>query len=89
MSAAGDIKRYMVVERFKPGAFDAVYARFAASGRLLPDGLVFIDSWVSSERDICWQVMETADPKTFDAWTARWSDLVDFEIVPLMRRPNG
>jgi hypothetical protein len=73
----------MVIERFRPNAMQAVYERFATRGRLLPAGLHYIDSWLSSEREVCYQLMETGDPSLFDQWIAQWSDLVDFEIVPL------
>ena len=77
------MRRYMVIETFRPGCRAAVYARFAAQGRLLPDGLLFIDRWLEAEGDRCFQLMETADAALFDAWIARWSDLVDFEVVPV------
>lgn len=77
------MKRYMVAEHFRDGCFDAVYERFGSRGRMLPEGLVYIDSWVSRDRNICFQLMETNDPTLFESWTARWSDLVDFEIFPI------
>ena len=90
MTSAGDgPKRYMVIETFRPGAFDAVYRRFAEKGRMLPEGLVCENSWLSASHDVCWQIMATADPQTFDQWTARWSDLVEFEILPLTARPTN
>ena len=74
---------YMVVERFTRGA-GPVYERAAEQGRLLPDGLVYLDSWVDERLDRCFQLMETNDPGLFDEWVARWSDLADFEIVPVI-----
>ena len=73
----------MVVERFTRGA-GPVYERAAEQGRLLPDGLVYLDSWVDERLDRCFQLMETNDPGLFDEWVARWSDLADFEIVPVI-----
>ena len=73
----------MVIEHFKDGCWDAVYDRFAAKGRMLPDGLLYVASWRNKSKNICYQLMETDDPSTFDAWTAAWADLADFEIVPL------
>jgi len=71
---------FMVVEHYIDGP-GPVYARFAESGRMLPDGLRYVDSWVvATTRDVCFQVMETDDAALFDAWTARWADLVRFEI---------
>ncbi len=75
--------RYMVVETFRQGA-RPVYERFAERGRMLPSGVVFVESWVEEALGRCFQVMETADPALLDAWMAEWTDLVDFEIVPLV-----
>ena len=76
---------YMVVERYRRGA-GPVYARFEAKGRMLPDGLRFVDSWVVDDvaMDRCFQLMEADDPALFDTWTAAWADLVDFEIHPVL-----
>jgi uncharacterized protein DUF3303 len=74
---------YMVVERFAGGA-RPVYERAAERGRLLPDGLVYLDSWVDERLDRCFQLMETDDPTLFDEWTAAWSDLAEFEVVPVL-----
>lgn len=76
--------RYMVVERFKPGAAGAIYRRAREKGRMLPEGLRYVDSWVSSARDVCWQLMECEDARLFDEWRRHWDDLVDFEIVPVL-----
>jgi hypothetical protein len=74
----------MVVERFLQGP-GPVYARAAERGRLLPEGLVYIESWVDARtRDRCFQLMETDDPTLFDQWIAAWSDLADFEVVPVV-----
>jgi hypothetical protein len=74
---------YMVVERFMHGA-RPVYERAAERGRLLPDGLVYVDSWVDERLHRCFQLMETEDPGLLDEWTARWSDLAEFEVVPVI-----
>jgi hypothetical protein len=73
----------MVVERFTQGA-RPVYERAAARGRMLPDGLRYVDSWVDESLDRCFQLMETDDPGLFDEWTAHWNDLAEFEIVPVL-----
>ena len=76
--------RYMVIETYGRRAA-AVYARAAERGRMLPPGLVYVDSWIDARGlDRCFQLMETDDPALFDEWTARWSDLVEFEIVPVV-----
>jgi Protein of unknown function (DUF3303) len=75
--------RFMVVERYSRGPAP-VYERAAASGRMLPPGLEYVDSWVDERLDRCFQLMETDDPALFDAWIARWSDLAEFEVVPVL-----
>jgi hypothetical protein len=75
--------RYMVIETFTQGA-RPVYERARDRGRMLPEGLEYVDSWVADGVGRCFQLMETDDPALFDAWTARWADLADFEIVPVL-----
>jgi hypothetical protein len=75
-------KLYMVVEHFKDNA--AVYRRFRDRGRLAPDGLVYVASWVGEKLEHCYQVMETHDPGLLDQWIANWSDLTDFEVHPII-----
>jgi hypothetical protein len=76
--------RYMVIETFTQGP-RPVYARAAERGRMLPPGLVYLDSWIDERRlDRCFQLMETEDPSLFQEWIAQWSDLVDFEVVPVI-----
>ena len=77
------MKRYMVIEQFAPGAKDKIYERFREKGRMMPDGLVYIESWLEKDGDRCFQLMETNDPALFDAWMDCWKDLVQFEIVEL------
>ena len=73
----------MVVETFTQGAAP-VYERAAERGRQLPDGLRYVDSWVDEELGRCFQLMETDDARLLDEWTARWSDIVEFEVVPVI-----
>ena len=75
--------RYIVVERFTQGA-RPVYERAADRGRMLPPGLVYVDSWIDESLSRCFQLMETDDPALLDAWIARWSDLAEFEVVPVI-----
>jgi len=74
----------MVIERFRDGAAEAVYRRFDERGRLMPDGLVYIDSWVDSSLSRCFQLMECNDLGLLDEWAAHWTDLVEFEFVPVL-----
>lgn len=76
--------RYMVIERFRDDSAADVYARAREHGRLLPEGLTYVDSWISEDFDRCFQIMETEDPALFEPWIAAWRDLVDFEVVPVM-----
>jgi Protein of unknown function (DUF3303) len=73
----------MVVEHFLQGA-RPVYQRLASEGRQLPAGLEHVDSWVDARLGRCFQLMETEDPALFDEWTAAWSDLARFEVVPVI-----
>jgi hypothetical protein len=73
----------MVIEDFVRGA-RPVYERAAAKGRMLPPGLLYLDSWIDERLNRCFQLMETDDPGLLDAWTAEWSDLATFEIVPVI-----
>jgi hypothetical protein len=75
--------RYMVVETFAPGRKAAVYDRFREKGRMLPDGLFYIDSWLEKDGDTCYQLMETDSPQLFDKWIEQWKDLVSFKVVEL------
>jgi hypothetical protein len=75
--------RYMVIETFTQGA-RPVYERARDRGRMLPEGLEYVESWVAEGLGRCFQLMETDDPALFDAWTAAWADLADFEIVPVL-----
>ncbi len=75
---------YMVIERFKNHDAKAVGERFERSGRMLPDGLVYHASWVDATNARCFQLMETADLNLLHLWIARWADLIDFEVVPVL-----
>lgn len=75
--------KYMVLETFRPGCKARVYERFQDKGRMLPDGLRYIDSWLEKDGDRCFQLMETDSPELFEQWIASWSDLVSFEIIEL------
>ncbi|MCA1581677.1 MAG: DUF3303 domain-containing protein [Acidobacteria bacterium] len=74
---------YMVVEHFRHGAAP-VYRRFRGRGRLAPDGLRYLASWVSADLTRCFQIMECEEPRLLEEWTAQWKDLVSFEIIPVI-----
>jgi len=75
---------YMIVEHFRNGDPKPVYARFRDKGRLAPEGLKYINSWVTDDLAHCYQVMECDDRSLLDQWLAAWSDLVDFEVHPVV-----
>jgi hypothetical protein len=75
---------YMVVEHFKNRDAVAVYRRLRDRGRMMPDGLRYVSSWVEPNWDRCFQLMECEDPALFDRWIAGWGDLMEFEVVPVI-----
>ena len=75
---------FMVVEHFKDGKTKDIYQRLQAKGRSMPEGLKYIDSWISASLDRCFQLMECDDPALFQEWILEWSDLVTFEIIPVV-----
>jgi len=75
---------FMVVERFRGGDPVPVYRRFRDQGRLAPEGLHYVASWVTQDLGRCFQIMECEDARLLERWTARWRDLVEFEIIPVM-----
>ena len=77
---------YMVIEQYKNRDAKAVYRRFREKGRMAPDGLGYVDSWVETNFDRCFQLMECVDARLLEEWAAHWRDLVDFEFVPV--RPS-
>ena len=75
---------FMVIETFRGQDAKPVYRRFRERGRLMPEGLRYVASWVTQDLKRCYQVMECDEPSLLARWTARWEDLVDFEIVPVV-----
>ena len=75
---------YMIVEHFHDGDAVPVYRRFRDQGRLAPDGLRYVGSWVTEDLRRCFQIMECGDPALLAQWTARWKDLIEFEIIPVV-----
>ncbi len=75
---------FMIIEHFEGGDPAPVYRRFRERGRLAPEGLDYLGSWVTSDLTRCYQVMECADRALLDEWMAQWADLVRFEVVEVM-----
>jgi hypothetical protein len=74
---------YMILEHFK-GDPTPVYRRFRERGRLAPEGLRYINSWVTADLQRCYQVMECDDARLLQDWMEQWKDLVDFQIIPVV-----
>jgi uncharacterized protein DUF3303 len=75
---------FMIIERFKGRDAQAIYRRLLESGRQMPEGLTYIDSWIEPNFDRCFQLMETADLRLLQRWILAWNDLMEFEIVPVV-----
>jgi hypothetical protein len=74
---------FMVIEHFKPGKAAEIYRRFRERGRMAPDDVKYVASWVDLEFNRCFQVMEADDESRLKEWTRHWNDLTDFEVVPV------
>lgn len=74
---------FMVIEHFKNCDPKLVGDRFRQQGKMLPEGVVYLGSWIDSQNSRCFQIMEAPDRESLDPWIAAWNDLVDFEVVPV------
>ena len=84
VQAAGCLMLFMVVERFRDRDAKAVYRRFRDQGRMMPDGLKYVGSWIEANFDRCFQLMECDDARLLQDWLLNWSDLMECEIVPVV-----
>ena len=75
---------YMIIERFKPEKLKAMYQRFEEKGRMLPEGVKYINSWIDERITVCYQVMESDSTEKINEWIGKWNDLVDFEVIPVI-----
>lgn len=75
---------YMILERFLPGKVKELYLRFEEKGRMLPEGVNYINSWTDTNISICYQLMESDAVEKIHAWIKQWNDLADFEIIPVL-----
>ena len=73
----------MVIERFRAGTAPEIYRRFRDRGRMAPDDVKYVASWVDFDFKRCFQVMEADDEDRLREWTKHWDDLTDFEIIPV------
>ena len=79
----------MVIENYREGCFDKIYERFHEKGRMLPEGLFFIESWLEKNGERCFQLMETENPELFKTWIENSEDLVDFEVIEIGQKPSA
>jgi len=76
--------QYMIIERFYKHKVKDLYLRFAEKGRMLPEGVDYVNSWINEDVSICYQVMESDAPEKINEWISNWNDLADFEIIPVI-----
>lgn len=74
---------YMIIETFKAQP-ECIYERFRKRGRMMPEGLTYVNSWVVEDFKTCYQIVETKDRALINKWIKHWSDLVEFEVIPVM-----
>ncbi len=72
---------FMVIETFRNQDAAAIYRRVRDRGRRIPEGVEFVDSWVSADLGRCFQLMRCDDVALLQRWIAEWTDLVGFEVV--------
>ncbi len=75
---------FMVIEHFHNGKVKELYQRFAEKGRMMPEGVRYINSWINEEVTVCYQVMEAASAEQLQEWISNWNDIVDFEVIPVI-----
>ncbi|HQY12320.1 MAG TPA: DUF3303 family protein [Ferruginibacter sp.] len=75
---------YMIIERFHPGKVKELYKRFDERGRMLPEGVHYINSWINEEVSVCYQVMESSSEEKLQEWISHWNDLAGFEVIPVI-----
>lgn len=80
--------QYMVIETFLENCMEKVYERYRGQGRMLPEGLNYLDSWLSKDGARCFQLMETDRYELFEQWTKKWDDLTHFEIIEIGEKPE-
>jgi hypothetical protein len=75
---------FMVIEHFHSGKVKELYKRFAEKGRMMPEGVRYINSWINEEVTVCYQVMEAGSAEKLREWISNWDDIVDFEVIPVI-----
>jgi len=75
---------YMIIEKFHAGKVKMIYERFDEKGRMMPEGVNYINSWIQTDMSTCYQVMESDSKEMIHEWIGHWKDLADFEIIPVI-----
>jgi hypothetical protein len=75
---------FMVIETYRDGDAKPVYRRFKEKGRMTPHGARYLSSWVTTDFERCFQVMDCDDRILLDEWISKWSDLIEFEVIPII-----
>lgn len=75
---------YLIIEHFHPDKIGELYQRFDEKGRMLPEGVIYITSWIDEKVTTCYQVMESDSSEKLQTWVSYWQDLADFEIIPVV-----
>ena len=73
---------YMVIEKYKDK--EVVYKRFHEKGRMMPDGVRYVNSWVSEDGNTCYQINESDSLELLHKWAESWEDVTDFEFIPVI-----
>ncbi len=76
---------YMIIEKFHEGKVKRLYQRLEEKGRVLPNGVKYIDSWINEDVTICFQLMDSSTKELLHEWIEHWNDLADFEIIPVIK----
>jgi hypothetical protein len=74
----------MVIERYHEGKAKMLYQRYSEKGRMMPEGVQYINSWINEEVTVCYQLMESDSIEGLQQWISNWSDIVDFEVIPVI-----
>ncbi len=80
---------FMVIEKYRDGDPKPVYRRFKEKGRMCPPGARYVSSWVTADLERCFQVMDCDDRMVLDEWLSNWSDIVDFDVIPIITSENA
>lgn len=78
------MKKYMIIEHFHANKIRELYDRFDKKGRMLPQGVHYIDSWIDENVEVCYQLMESSSLEKIEEWVNDWKEYADFQIIPVI-----